>query len=93
MGRRIQWMQDMMPHWRSCNNFKFHLYWHKALMHLGKTDYEPALAVYDDYLAGALGDDFYLDACNAASLLWRLKWQGWLPVIVGNGFTRYRSAG
>ena len=72
----IQWMQDMMPHWRSCNNFKFHLYWHKALMHLGKTDYEPALAVYDDYLAGALGDDFYLDACNAASLLWRFEMAG-----------------
>lgn len=39
-------------------------------------DPEEALRIYDERLVEPLGDEFYLDACNAASLLWRVEMQG-----------------
>jgi tetratricopeptide (TPR) repeat protein len=72
----LNWMETMLPQWTDTNNFVRHLHWHKALYHIGRMELDAALAVYDDVLEPGLDDDFYLDTCNAASLLWRLNMQG-----------------
>jgi tetratricopeptide (TPR) repeat protein len=72
----LEWMEVMMPNWQDKNNFVNHLHWHQALFHLGRYEYNAALAIYDEKLERPLNDDFYLDACNAASLLWRLDMAG-----------------
>jgi len=72
----IAWLEDLIPQWRNTNNFAYHLQWHKALFYLGKSEYEMALSLYDQHLISPLTDDFYLDVCNATSLLWRLEMLG-----------------
>lgn len=72
----LQWTEEMMPNWQNKNNFVNHLHWHQALLHLGRYEYHAALSIYDQRLTQPLKDDFYLDACNAASLLWRLDMAG-----------------
>ena len=72
----LNWMDTMLPLWADANNFLRHLYWHKALYYLGRKELDAALAIYDDTLEPGLDDDFYLDTCNAASLLWRLNMHG-----------------
>lgn len=72
----IPWVASLLPGWRDANNFIYHMHWHKALCHIGAGDLDAALDIYDQHLEGALADDFYLDVCNAASLLWRLEMLG-----------------
>jgi tetratricopeptide (TPR) repeat protein len=72
----IPFLESLTGEWDNANNFVYHLHWHKALQHIGLGDQEAALKVYDDLLVAPLADDFYLDVCNAASLLWRLEMLG-----------------
>lgn len=72
----ISWIDSQSPYWDATNSFANHLYWHKGLYYLGTDELEAALALYDQYLVEVLSDDFYLDICNAASLLWRLEIRG-----------------
>lgn len=73
--------------WADHSNFRFHLVWHKALMHLRKDDPAKALDIFDEALLAAISDDFYLDTCNASALLLRLHMRG---VDVG---TRWQHLG
>lgn len=66
--------------WAHCNNFRFHVWWHKALMHLDLGDTATALDLYDRKIRSEKTDD-YRDISNAASLLMRLELDG---VPVGN---------
>ncbi len=72
----IDWIVGLEPHWSKVNNFRFHLYWHQCLFHLERGEYESALDIHDRLLVSDLDSDFYLDLCNAASLLWRLELHG-----------------
>lgn len=72
----VNWTNDVLPTWQDSNNFIFHVYWHQALFQLGQNNLDAALEVYDRYLTAPLRDDFYLDVCNAASLLWRIEMLG-----------------
>lgn len=72
----IPFIESFSHHWDNANNFVFHLHWHRALQHIGVGELEEALAIYDNLLVAPLQDDFYLDVCNAASLLWRLEMHG-----------------
>jgi hypothetical protein len=72
----IAWLQGLRPRWESGNNFRFHLCWHESLFHLTERNFDRVLAIYDDEVAPAVDDDFYLDLCNAASLLLRLEAAG-----------------
>ena len=72
----IDWIAELEPHWSTVNNFRFHLYWHQCLFHLEKGEYESVLGIHDRLLVSDLDSDFYLDLCNAASLLWRLELHG-----------------
>ncbi len=78
-GDGIPWVGGLLENWHQSNNFVFHLHWHKALFHLGAGELEEALTIYDQYLVDCIADDFYLDVCNGAALLWRLQMKG-LPV-------------
>jgi tetratricopeptide (TPR) repeat protein len=58
-----------------CNNFRYHVWWHKALMQLDLGDYQAALELYDRDIRADKTDD-YRDVSNAASLLSRLELEG-----------------
>jgi tetratricopeptide (TPR) repeat protein len=60
--------------WR-CNNFGFHLLWHRALFLLEIGRAGEALALYDGGIRAQKTDDFR-DVANAASLLQRLELAG-----------------
>jgi hypothetical protein len=72
----VAWLDALRPQWDGANNFRWHLDWHQALYHLKSGERERVLAMYDETLAPALADDFYLDLCNAAELLIRLETAG-----------------
>ena len=72
----IAWIEGLLGDWEGSNNFLYHLYWHKALLHIGANELDQALCLYDDHMLSVLSDDFYLDVCNAAALLWRLQMRG-----------------
>lgn len=82
----VAWLQGLRPNWGEANNFRYHLEWHEALYHLARGDTDAALDLYDRQVGPAVADDFYLDVCNAASLLARLEAAGvdvgprWLPL-------------
>ena len=77
-GRRdegVAWLDGLSPQWAELNNFRFHTWWHKALFHLEKGEFDVVLDHYDNQFWAAPSDD-YLDFSNAAAILWRLDYQG-----------------
>jgi tetratricopeptide (TPR) repeat protein len=71
----IDWVVGLEPHWAIANNFAFHLWWHRCLMHLELEEYDKVLELYDDRLRREQTEE-YLDISNATSLLWRLEERG-----------------
>lgn len=69
--------------WNHCNNFRFHVWWHKALLHLDQGDVGTVLDLYDTKIRDEKTDD-YRDFSNASSLLMRLEIDG---VNVGDRWT------
>ena len=61
--------------WDHCNNFRYHVWWHKALLHLDRGEHDIALALYDTQIRADKSDD-YRDMANATSLLVRLELDG-----------------
>jgi tetratricopeptide (TPR) repeat protein len=76
----LDWLTGREASWAHCNNFRFHVWWHRALMHLDLGQYDTALALYDADIRAEKTDD-YRDISNGASLLARLELEG---VNVGN---------
>ncbi|MFI5000170.1 MAG: tetratricopeptide repeat protein [Reyranellales bacterium] len=84
-GRRsegIDWLKRLEPNWEGANNIKHHLFWHRAMFHVERRDFDEVLALYDkgfrdlkSPLTLAL-PDMYIDVQNAASMLFRLERQG-----------------
>ncbi len=72
------------------NSFIHHLWWHRALFHLERREFEAVLELYDRRfrdLASPLTQalpDLYIDVQNAASMLFRLERQG---IDVGDRWT------
>jgi hypothetical protein len=68
--------------WSGGNNLLHHLWWHRALFHFERREFEAVLDLYDRQfrnLASPLTEaqpDLYLDVQNAASMLFRLERQG-----------------
>ena len=83
-GEGIRWVAGLEDSWATTNNFRFHLYWHRALYHLERHEFDQVSALYDRQIASDIESDMYLDVCNAASLLWRLELFG---VDVGSRWT------
>lgn len=76
----LAWLNGREDAWSHCNNFRYHVWWHKALMHLDQGDIDTVLALYDAEIRKDRTDD-YRDISNATSLLSRLELDG---INVGN---------
>jgi tetratricopeptide (TPR) repeat protein len=74
-GDGLRWLEGREASWAHCNNFRYHVWWHKALMHLDMGDFNAALELYDRDVRADKTDD-YRDIANAASLLSRLDLEG-----------------
>ena len=84
-GRRaegIAWLDAGERHWEGGNNLMHHLWWHRAMFHVERAEFDEALALYDrrfrDHASPVTQaqPDLYIDVQNAASMLWRLERQG-----------------
>jgi len=71
----LDWLNGREGSWAHCNNFRYHVWWHRALMHLDLGEYDIALALYDSDIRAEKTDD-YRDISNAASLLSRFEIEG-----------------
>ena len=71
----LAWLERHEPNWGHCNNFSYHVWWHKALILLGAGRHAEALALYDAEVRAKRTDD-YRDIANATSLLARLMLDG-----------------
>jgi tetratricopeptide (TPR) repeat protein len=71
----IDWISGLRAHWDACNNFRYHLWWHLALVHVALERYDEALALYDRSLYDPQSEE-YLDLCNDIALLARLEMAG-----------------
>jgi tetratricopeptide (TPR) repeat protein len=79
----VAWTLASEKSWQGCNNFIFHVWWHRALFLLELGDYDAVLDLYDRRFRAEPTDE-YLDVVNAAAMLWRLGDEG---VAVGNRWT------
>jgi hypothetical protein len=71
----IAWLEARRPAWAaSGNGFAFHNAWHLALFHLDREDHRAALALHDEWLAGA--GEMAMSRVDATALLWRLMLEG-----------------
>jgi tetratricopeptide (TPR) repeat protein len=68
----LDWLSGREGAWAHCNNFRYHVWWHRALLHLDLGEYDRVLALYDAEIRADRTDD-YRDIANAASLLARLE--------------------
>ena len=68
----IEWLEGLEAHWGQAANFRYHLWWHRALLHLGLGEYDRVLSIYDDQIYDPKSHD-YLDISNDASILQRLE--------------------
>jgi len=71
----LDWLEGREEAWAHCNNFRYHVWWHKALMHLDLGQADQALMLYDTEVRKDKTDD-YRDISNATSLLMRLELEG-----------------
>ncbi|KIC51221.1 tetratricopeptide repeat protein [Tateyamaria sp. ANG-S1] len=71
----ISLIEKNVSAWDHCNNFRYHVWWHKALLHLDRGENDIVLALYDQQIRADKTDD-YRDIANATSLLMRLELEG-----------------
>lgn len=71
----LDWLSGREAAWAHCNNFRFHVWWHKALMLLDLGRLDEAMSLYDVEIRAEKTDD-YRDISNATSLLSRLELEG-----------------
>jgi len=71
----IKLIEDHNSAWLHCNNFRYHVWWHKALLHLDLGETDQVLQLYDQKIRHDKTDD-YRDIANATSLLMRLELEG-----------------
>lgn len=76
----LDWLTGREEAWSHCNNFRYHVWWHKALMHLDLGQIDDVLHLYDSEIRKERTDD-YRDISNATSLLMRLELES---IDVGN---------
>lgn len=71
----VRWIEDLAPHWDTTNFFRFHLWWHLALMYWDEGRTDAALRLYDERV-WADGSSENLSLCNDISMLARLEMAG-----------------
>ncbi|WP_022706093.1 tetratricopeptide repeat protein [Paracoccus zeaxanthinifaciens] len=73
--RGISLIEENCGSWLHCNNFRYHVWWHKALLHLDRGELDKVVELYDTEVRHDRTDD-YRDFSNASSLLMRLELEG-----------------
>ena len=68
----IAWLKGTEDGWSGCNNFAYHVWWHRALYHFELAQYDEVLGLYDAQIRADQSED-YLDISNAVAMLWRLE--------------------
>lgn len=71
----IAWIRKNEPGWTTANNFRYHVWWHRMLMHIDRGEYAEVLRLYDETLWDPDSDE-YLDLVNDAAVLLRLELHG-----------------
>lgn len=71
----LNWLEGREAAWAHCNNFRYHVWWHKALMHLDLGEVDAVLELYDSEIRKDHTDD-YRDISNGTALLMRLELNG-----------------
>ena len=78
----IAWLDELERHWDGGNNLLHHLWWHRALFHLERREFDAVLDLYDRRFRNFASPltqaqpDLYIDVQNAASMLFRLELAG-----------------
>ena len=78
----IAWLDELERHWDGGNNLLHHLWWHRALFHLERREFDAVLDLYDTRFRNLISPltqaqpDLYIDVQNAASMLFRLELLG-----------------
>jgi hypothetical protein len=84
-GRRaegIAWITAQEPHFGEGNNLMHHIWWHQAMFHIERREFDAVLALYDARFRNLASrvtqaqPDLYIDMQNAASMLFRLQLRG-----------------
>jgi tetratricopeptide (TPR) repeat protein len=70
----LLFLGESVPNWSS-SFFAVHTWWHQALYHLERAEYDAALSLYDGPIRGLRSLE-WVDLIDAASLLWRLSLSG-----------------
>ncbi len=71
----LSWLDGREHAWAHCNNFRYHVWWHKALMHLDQGEIDAVFELYDTEIRSDKTDDFR-DISNGSALLMRLELDG-----------------
>lgn len=71
----IAFLAPQTDRWAHCNNFGYHVWWHLALFHLDRGEFDRVLDLYDQKVRAEHTDD-YRDIANGASMLVRLEIEG-----------------
>ncbi|MDX1512993.1 MAG: tetratricopeptide repeat protein [Gammaproteobacteria bacterium] len=71
----IEWLMSREGDWAPDNGFAFHNWWHLAVFHLERGEYDRALDLYDQKIY-AEASDVSLTMIDASALLWRLHLYG-----------------
>lgn len=92
MDDGISWLTELSDNWSAANHIAHHLWWHLALFHTERGEYDSGLDIYDNRLRDLdsplmqLMPDFYVDIQNDTALLQRLELRGvdigdrWQPI-------------
>ncbi|XP_059834062.1 tetratricopeptide repeat protein 38 isoform X1 [Hypanus sabinus] len=73
----LKFMEETEENWKDSNMLACHNYWHWALYHIEKGEYEAALTFYDDYISkSCFTSGSMLDIVDACSMLFRLQMEG-----------------
>jgi tetratricopeptide (TPR) repeat protein len=75
IGEGIEFLRAREADWAAPDNgFAFHNWWHLALFHVDRGEFDAALGIYDRVLADAHA--MALPRVDATAMLWRLRLEG-----------------
>ena len=78
----VEWLASLAGNWTQFNNFQHHLWWHRAMFHVERREFDAVLELYDQRFRNLSSPlvkklpDMFIDVQNAASMLFRLELRG-----------------
>lgn len=97
-GDGVAWMRENADAWRQDSFFQVHNWWHLALFHLDREEFDQVIGLFDGPIYGE-ASGLALDMVDASALLWRLnllgvdvgtRWEtvaeNWLPLSTAGNY-------